>query len=510
MNDTEQKYSSETISAEQYYLLQKQNEELLLQTKQLQADNAFLKHELDNLKRMIFGSKSERFIPADSSQLPLFGMPASEVPEPGKETITYERQKPVEPKNVPVRLALPAHLPRVEEVIEPTDDISGAKKIGETVTEILEYTPGKLFVKKYIRPKYVLSNPESIVIGQLPSLPIPRGNAGPGLLAHLLISKFVDHLPFYRQVQMFKRQDISIAESTINDWFTQACRLLEPLYDRLKEKVQHTDYLMADETPIAVLTHDKPNATHKGYHWVYFSPIEKLVCFDYRQGRGREGPEEFLQDFHGAIQTDGYSAYTVFEIPGKSILLSCMAHARRKFDQAQDNDKERAQTVLKMMQPLYELEQLAREYQLSFEERKILRQKMAVDKLMAIEKWLKENLIQVLPRSAIGQAIAYTLNLWPRLIRYIEDGRFEIDNNLVENSIRPVALGRKNYLFAGSHEGAKRAAMIYSFLGTCKKNYVEPFTWLRDVLTRIPDWSIQRLDELLPVKPLSEETITPL
>jgi len=470
----------------------------------LRNENLFLKQELDKLKRMIFGAKSERFIPVDSAQLPLFGLPQVEATEPVKESITYERNKPSESKkNPPIRLALPAHLPRVEEVIEPKEDISEAKKIGETITEILEYTPGKLFVKKYIRPKYVLPNKESIVIGQLPSLPIPRGNAGPGLLSHMLISKFVDHLPFYRQVQMFKRQEIQIAESTINDWFTGTCRLLEPLYEKLKEKVQQCDYLMADETPIAVLSRDHSQATHKGYHWFYYSPVEKLVCVDYQQGRGRDGPTAFLKDFYGAIQTDGYSVYDIFEMGGKSRLLGCMAHARRKFDQALNNDRKRAQAMLTMMQPLYQMEQIAKEYQLSIEERQIMRQVMSTDHLKKIEEWLKDNLVQVLPKSAIGQAIAYTLNLWPRLIRYIEDGRFEIDNNLVENSIRPVALGRKNYLFAGSHEGAKRAAMIYSFLGTCKKNHVEPFTWLKDVLTVIPDWSIQRLDELLPVKPLS-------
>jgi hypothetical protein len=313
----------------------------------------------------------------------------------------------------------------------------------------------------------------------------------------------VDHLPFYRQIQQFKRQGVDIAESTMNDWFTATCRLLEPLYDRLKERVQKADYLMGDETPIPVLTNDKPNATHKGYHWVYLAPIEKLVYFDYRQGRGREGPEEFLKDVHGALQTDGYAAYNSFEKPGKLKLLSCMAHARRKFDQALDSDRERAQQALKLFQPLYDIEREAREQNLSFDERKLLRQTKSIEKLQLLEAWLKENIIQVLPKSVMGQAIAYTLNLWPRLIRYIEDGRFEIDNNLVENSIRPVALGRKNYMFAGSHEGAKRAAMMYSFLGTCKRNNVEPFAWLKDVLTMIPDWSIQRLDELLPVKPLS-------
>jgi len=493
-----------TIPVEEYNLLLKKLEEQSLQIKELLKRNAYLQHEYDTLKRMVFGAKSERFVSTDSSQLPLFGLPAAEKPEPEKETITYTRNKSSNSeKNQPVRLALPADLPRVEQVIDPNEDLTGAKKIGEVITEYLEYTPGKLHVQKIVRPKYILSESERIVIGELPSLPIPRSNVGPGLLAQIMVGKFVDHNPFHRQIQQIKRQGVYIAESTMNDWFTGTCRLLEPLYDRLRQRVQEADYLMGDETPIPVLTNDKPNATHKGFYWVYLAPIENLVCFDYRQGRGREGPEEFLKDVHGALQTDGYAAYNSFEKAGKLILLSCMAHARRKFDQAKDGDCERAEQALKLFQPLYEIEREARQRNLSYDERKTLRQNKSVEKLHEIEVWLKENIIQVLPKSAIGQAIAYTLNLWPRLIRYTEDGRYEIDNNLVENSIRPVALGRKNYLFAGSHEGAKRAAMMYSFLGTCKRNNVEPFAWLRDVLTRIPDWSIQRLDELLPVKSLS-------
>ena len=496
--------TTQPITTEQYNLLQKKLDEQSQQIKMLLERNTYLQHEYDNLRRMIFGAKSERFIPADSSQLPLFGLPGAKEQEVETEDINYKRNKPSHSeKNQPVRLALPAGLARQEEIIEPNEDLSEAKKIGEVITEFLEYIPGNLFVRKIVRPKYILPKSERIVIGDLPSLPIPRSNVGPGLLAHIMVGKFVDHLPFHRQIQQFKRQGVDIAESTMNDWFTGTCRLLEPLYDRLKERVQKADYLMGDETPIPVLTNDKPNATHKGYHWVYLAPIKKLVYFDYRQGRGREGPEDFLKDVHGALQTDGYAAYNSFEKTGKIKLLSCMAHARRKFDQALDSDRERAQQALKLFQPLYDIEREAREQNLSYDQRKLLRQDKSIEKLQLLEAWLKENIIQVLPKSVMGGAIAYTLNLWPRLIRYTDDGRYEIDNNLVENSIRPVALGRKNYMFAGSHEGAKRAAMMYSFLGTCKRNNIEPFSWLKDVLTMIPDWSIQRLDELLPVKSLS-------
>jgi transposase len=474
-------------------------DQLVAQNRELEVENMFLKQELAQLKRMIFGSKSERHIGNDPSQLSL-GLDVELLEQPEKETeqITYTRDKTDSKKGSAIRLVLPSHLYREEHIIEPEEDITGARKIGEVVTEILEYTPGKFYVEKYVRPKYVFPKEERIVIGELPSFPIPRGNAGAGLLAHLLISKFVDHLPFYRQVQQFKRQDINIAESTISGWFTASCRLLEPLYERLVKRVRGSSYLMADETPIPVQTRDKPGSTHKGYHWVYYSPLDKLVCFDYRKGRGRDGPEEFLGSFRGMLQTDGYVAYDIYEKKDGITLFGCMAHARRKFEKAKDNDLKRAEHVLERMQKLYMIEREARENDLSFEQRKELRSEQSLPILNELEKWMKEQLPDILPKSSIGQAITYTLGLWNRLTRYIENGQVEIDNNLIENSIRPVALGRKNYLFAGSHEAAQQAAMIYSFLGTCKINNIEPLSWLKDVLQRIQDHSIQKLDELLP------------
>jgi len=467
--------------------------------KEQDIEIAYLKQELAQLKRMIFGSKSERFVQEYPGQLSLdMDIEQKEATQQETEELTYTRKKPDKKKETPVRLALPSHLHREEILIEPYEDVTGSKKIGEVITEILEYTPGKFYVEKYIRPKYALPEDKGIVIGELPSFPIPKGNAGAGLLSHIAISKYVDHLPFYRQVKQFKRADIVIAESTLNGWFSATCNLLEPLYDKLREKVQQSVYLMADETPIPVQTRDKPGATHKGYHWVYYSPLDKLVCFDYRKGRGREGPELFLQGFRGTLQTDGYTAYDKFENREDITLLACMAHARRKFEQALENDPERAEYALKKIQALYSIERNTREQELSFNERKKLRHKESLPLLSELESWMKNQLPEVLPKSSIGKAITYTLKLWKRLTRYSEDGRWEIDNNPVENSIRPVALGRKNYLFAGSHEGAKRAAMMYSFLGTCKINDVEPFSWLKDVLTRIPDHSIRKLEELLP------------
>ncbi len=225
-----------------------------------------------------------------------------------------------------------------------------------------------------------------------------------------------------------------------------------------------------------------------------------MVCFDYQASRGREGPVAFLNHFKGALQTDGYTAYDSFAGHKDITLLACMAHARRYFEQALDNDEPRATHVLQLIQGLYAIERQAKTESLSAEERHNLRQEKAVPLLEELHQWLKDNLGEVLPKSAIGKAIAYSLKLWPRLTRYTENGQWAIDNNGVENSIRPVALGRKNYLFAGSHQAAQQAAMMYSFLGTCKMNRIEPFGWLREVLRKIPDTRLSELHRLLPIK----------
>jgi len=465
------------------------------------SEVTYLKFQLAELKRLIFGAKSERFVPPDPNQPTLFEVPAAEAVETTQETITYTRNKPPQEKKHPLRMELPSHLERREEVIEPVDIPEDAKKIGEAVTEVLEYEPASAYVRRIVRPKYIVEQNDEetrIVIAPLPTLPIPKGNAGASMISHLLVSKFVDHQPFYRQVQIFKRKNLEIAESTVNGWFNAGCDLLFPVYESLKSRILAADYLMADETPIPVLTKDKPGATHKGYHWVYFDPGNKLVLFDYRKTRGREGPDEFLKNYSGYLQTDGYTAYNHFENQTNITLLACMAHARRKFEHAQENNPMLAGDALKMFQVLYDIERQAKEENMPVEEIKELRQEKAKPVLDRLEAWLKEQAILTLPKSAIGSSIAYTLTLWPRLIRYIDDGRFHIDNNLIENSIRPVALGRKNYLFAGSHEAAQQAAVIYSLLGTCKINGIEPFSYLTKILSIIPDYPANQLHTLLP------------
>ncbi|MCP4110968.1 MAG: IS66 family transposase, partial [Desulfobacteraceae bacterium] len=317
----------------------------------------------------------------------------------------------------------------------PDNIPEGAKKIGESVTEILEYKPGRLYVKKYIRPKYAPKDQDGIITGELPSLPIPKGNAGPGLLAHLFISKFVDHLPFYRQIQQYKREGIKIADSTINGWFTLSSQLLEPLYQVLVKRVQESSYIQADETPIKVLSSAKKGSSHKGYHWVYHSPLWNLVAFDYQEGRSREGPKKFLKNFIGTLQTDGYSAYSFYESDPDIKLIACMAHARRKFDDALLNNRELSEQAMVLIQKLYEIERKAKNESLNHNEIFDLRQNESIPILSEFEKFLKEYQTKVLPKSSLGIAINYTLNLWAKLKRYTTDGRLQIDNNLVENLI---------------------------------------------------------------------------
>ena len=472
----------------------------------LVIQNIQLKDELNQLKRLIFGSKNERFIPsvsADQLALDIAIQQKEQAIVPATETIQYERKKATKPEREKVqtgRMALPASLPREQVIIEPSVDVTGWRKIGEEKTEELERIPGKLFVRQYIRSKYVDPKGEQIVIGELPVRPIDKGIAGPGLLAQIVIDKYVDHLPVYRQVQRFEREGMKLPISTLADWISGSCTLLEPLYEAHRKLVLKQNYLQADETPIKVLDKAKKGTTHRGYHWVYHAPLARLVLFDYREGRGREGPNECLQDFSGYLQTDGYAVYDYFDQRANITLLHCMAHARRMFDQALENDKQRAEFVLIEMQKLYAVEQLGRDQSLSTEQLLALRQEQAVPVLASLKAWMIEHYPKVLPQSAIGKAIFYSLQRWDKLSIYTTNARLHIDNNLVENAIRPVAIGRKNYLFAGSHEGARRAAMLYSFLGTCKINNINPFEWLRDILSRIPSHSVNKLEELLPHK----------
>lgn len=467
----------------------------------LRSELEKFKFELAQLKRLIFGSKSERFVPSQPSEQLSLGFNLEEQPrEAVTEKITYTREKSPR-KEKPVRQGLPAHLPRKEIIIEPEGDLRGMRKIGEEVTEELEYEPGKLYVNRYVRPRYVKDNEDGVLIGRLPSRPIEKGIPGPGLLAQISVDKFVDHLPVYRQGKRYERDGMRIPASTIGGWQTHTAGLVQPLYEIQRQIILSGNYIQADESPIRVLEKGKGKGkTHKGYMWVYHAPIERLVLFEYRPGRDGPSPRKFLNGFQGYLQVDGYDAYEWFDTQPGIDLVHCMAHARRKFEQALTNDKAKAEYALKALGKLYDTEREAREKGMPYAERQILRQEKAVPVLKEMGQWMKEQIHtqKVLPKSPIGKAIVYTLSRWEKLCLYANDGMLEIDNNLVENAIRPLALGRKNYLFAGSHEAAQRIAMFYSFFGTCAKNNVNPYRWLKKVLEMINDHPINRIEELLP------------
>ena len=472
---------------------------------QLQIEFIQIKQQLDQLKKMIYGSRQERFIPTDINPAQLsLGIQAEQIAGCNiaeAKKITYiKANTTVEQKPLvhPGRMKLPESLRREEIIIEPTGDISDCKKMGEEITEVLEYQPGELFVKKYVRVKYAKPQNAGVLIGQLPARPIEKAMAGPGLLAQIVIDKYVDHLPLYRQMQRFERTSLKIPYSTLTDWVGGTCRLILPLYEALKAEVLKSDYLHADETPIKVLDKDKKAGTHRGYYWVYQDSIKKIVFFDYQVSRGREGPTGILEDFEGYLQADGYSVDEDFDKTKQITLMHCMAHARRMFHDALDNDEQRAGYALDHIQKLYTIERICKENALNFAEIKEVRQQRAVPILESLGKWMREQYVQTTPKSAIGKALAYSIERWSKLSLYTENGMLNIDNNPVENSIRPVALGRKNYLFAGSHEAAQRSAMLYSLLGTCKMHGIEPYSWLRNTLEIIANHPINRIKELLP------------
>ena len=473
----------------------------------LQITTAALRHELDQLKKMIFGSRHERFVPNAPATLQLTldimvdVIAESAATETVTKEITVAKSAPAK-INHPGRSPLPDHLRREETTIEPEMIPEGSKRIGEEITEELEYVPGELFVKKYVRPKYAVAVNEDgstqIVIAPMPVRPIDKAIAGPGLLAQVVIDKYVDHLPLYRQMQRFERAGVKLAYATITDWISATCKLLAPLYEALKAEVLQSGYLHADETPIKVLDSEKKGTTHRGYFWVYNHSPGKLVFFDYQEGRGEEAPQGILKDYKGYLQTDGYAVYESFGQREGITLLHCLAHARRYFVEAQNNDAVRAEYALECIQQLYAIERNCKEQGLTYEQRKEVRRTEAAPVLEQLGRWMKEQYKETFPKSPIGKALAYNIERWERLCLYTTNGMLCIDNNPVENSIRPVAIGRKNYLFCGSHEAAKRTAMLYSLLGTCKLHGVNPFTWLKDILERLPSHHIKNIKDLLP------------
>ena len=349
--------------------------------------------------------------------------------------ITYLRTKTEVTKNTkphPGRTALPSSLRREIILLTPETDTSKLKKIGEEITEVLDLIPGEFYVKQYIRSKYVVPVSDTnttVITASLPERVMEKSMFGEGVIAQILVDKYCDHLPLYRQLQRFKRIGLTIAQSTITSLVARALDELGALYEAHKKMVLVSGYLHADETTIKVMDDSKKGTTHQGYYWLYHDSLQKLVLFDYRPGRDRAGPEDILKDFQGYLQTDGYVAYEIFEKREGFHVLNCMAHARRKFIDAAQNDPQRAEDALLRFQKLYEVERIIREWNLPPEDALELRQRQSVEVLQEFKEWLREAYQKVLPASAIGKAIAYCLPRWEKLSLYTTDGILQIDNN---------------------------------------------------------------------------------
>lgn len=483
--------------------LRKQNDKLQEQVANVQEQNTWLQHQIDELKRMIYGVKSERFVPhhiPGMLTLP-FGEAEPEpavVPPPLVRPVAGHQRKRNSPKAAPHREPLPAHLRREIEIIQPDVIPQGAQQIGEEVTETLEFKQAEFYVKRIVRPKYALPSKAGVIIADLPPHPIARCQAGLSLLLRIVLDKYLDHLPLWRQIARYKRWGMVLAESTLVGWVKAVANLLEPLFELLEQEVLNADYLGADETTIKVLDPKIRGKTHRGYFWFYVAHLKNLVLIHYDPTRKKQVPGHSLRNFHGFLQSDGYAGYQQFDTHAGITRLGCHAHARRMFDKARGNSKSQAEVALCYYQRLYRVEHLARLFGIQGERLQELRQRLSVPILDAFYAWMVQQLPNVGHKSPIARAIKYTINKWKELCVYTTDGRLMIDNNLVENKIRSIAIGRKNYMFMGSHESARRSAMIYSLVLSCADNNINPEEYLLDVMKRIQDTKRSELHTLLP------------
>ena len=481
------------------------------ENKVLKEENSLLKAENAQLKKLLFGAKRERYLPVeDPAQGRLFeqGTEADEDEPVEQITKPVKRKKRTKPVK---RNTFPAKLRRETEVIQPEGmDMEQMVKIGEDVTELLAYVPADFYVKQIVRPRFAYKTDEDAGVAQapVPERLIAKGMVDESLIAQIGVEKILYHTPVHRFHKKLKQAGIDfISQTNLYNWFHGAAAHLVPLYDLFKVDVLAQPYIQVDETRIQVLSKNKPGASHRGQMWVVHSPKHRAVVFTYDPARSGAAAQSILNGFEGILQADGYTVYEQLNRSEAIDLVHCMAHARRKFVDAQNTDPPRAEYFLENVQRLYKIERQAREEKMNDELRLDLRKQKAVPILEQVGRWLKEQFTQgqILPKSPIGQAVAYSLQRWEGLCAYARDGRIEIDNNLIENCIRPVALGRKNFLFAGSDEAAQNLACLYSIIGTADKydlNVHRYLTWLlRQVATHkinnnALQWLPHRMDQL--------------
>lgn len=497
---------------------------LSLKDAEISQKNAEIKKLGDTLlwlRRKVFGKMSEKNLPLDPDQLLLFEqehLTDEERARLDKEVEAAEQQmtKTITVKVKPSRRDLDTTgLPTEVIDIYPdgTTDENGKLKdeyveIGTDESSRLEHIAAKTYIKKTVIHKVMLKSdsnnktPEDrrIICARLPLAPVNRCMAGASVLADIIIGKFMYHLPFYRQIQQYKESGITISDSTMGGWYEAAVEKLKLLYDILRQHILQSEYIQIDESVLPVIDSEKHKA-RKGYEWCVRDAIRGAVMFYYDRGsRGGKVAREILGAYKGAVQCDGYDAYDQFEKNDNITVYGCWAHARRKFVDALNENNRLATEALCFIRKIYKVESDANKAGLNADERKEQRLKISYPTIRLFETWMKETYLKVLPNSKMGDAIEYTYSLLPRLSRYVNDGRINIDNNLIENAIRPLALGRKNYLFCGNDASAYRAAIVYSLISTCKAADVDPRTWMEDVLRKIPYYQRDQRDlaELLP------------
>ena len=476
--------------------------ELSEKLKLLQALTEKQKHQLLELLRHRFGQRADRM---QAEQLVLWAVDELDSAS-GQSAPGDDGEPPVRPgrRGGHGRKPLPRDLPRkrVEHPVPESDLTCGRcgslkERFGEDVSEQLEYVPASLFVIEHVCPKYACPHcREGVTRAQKPMQPVEKGLPGPGLLAHVVTSKYADHLPLNRLEGILARHGVEIARSTMSDWAFQSACLVEPLVRRMHERILACKVLHTDDTPVPVLD-PSLTKTRTGRIWVYVGdPRAPYTVFDYTGTRKRDGPEKFLAGFQGYLQADAYAGYEVLYQTGKIVEVACWAHARRKYKSAEATAPVYAGMAAAWIRRLYRIEEAAKP--LSPEARRSLRQEKAKPILAQFRAWLETTLVEVLPKSPMGEAISYSLSNWDALNRYLEDGELAIDNNRAERILRGPVVGRNNWLFFGSDRGGRTAATLMSLVATCKDHGIDPFLYLRDVFERIAAHPASRIDEFLP------------
>ena len=476
---------------------------------------ARLQHQLAQLLRYRYGQKRERI---DENQLFLFAAqilaasPRASAATSREDLAAADPPSRADSKEKPGcrghgRKPLPESLERRRVVFDLKESQrqcpqcqTPLQRIGEDVSERLEYVPASLVVIEEVTPQYACAKGCGVAAAEKPAAPIEKGLPGPGLLAQVAVSKYGDHLPLNRMETIFQRHGVELSRKTMCDWMAACAELVGPVWERMKQVVLTSKAVQTDDTPVPVLDRELTR-TRTGRIWTYVGDRNRpYIVYDYTGNRSRDGPEEFLKDYVGYVQADAYRGYdAIFRNRKRELIeVACWAHARRYFYEAQTSDLCRATVMLAYIQLLYEVERQARKGNLNATQRWALRQAQSRPILEDIKTYLQTEKPKVLPKSAIGGAIDYTLSNWEALLRYLEDGDLEIDNNGAERSLRPIVVGRNNWLFYGSDKGGRTGAVLSTLIASCKRLRIEPFTYLRDLFTRISTHPHSRLDELLP------------